>query len=89
MVGGLIFTGNGYFCPASKSLNPSQFATQSMSKKKSTEKKPKVHDELQGFDIKINSLGEVVSNFHVERLNAFLNEKVEDKKLKEREDEEE
>ncbi|MEK7257015.1 MAG: hypothetical protein AAB316_19835 [Bacteroidota bacterium] len=60
-----------------------------MPKKKPAEKKPKVHEELKGFDIKINPFGEVISNFNVERLNTFLNEKVEDKKLKERQDEEE
>jgi hypothetical protein len=46
--------------------------------------KPSVHEELKGFDIKINEFGEVVSNLNIERLNDFLNEKMDDKKLRER-----
>ena len=52
-----------------------------MSKKKD-EKKPKVHKELEGFDIKINSSGEVESNISVDELNEFLDKNVEDKKFK-------
>ena len=57
-----------------------------MPKKKKTSKKeqPKVHDELRGFDIKINEFGEIQSNLGIERLNEFLNENVEDKKLAEK-----
>lgn len=43
---------------------------------------PSVHDELKGFDIKINSFGEMQTNFEIDKLNGFLNENVEDKKLK-------
>ena len=53
-----------------------------MPKKKPKKGKPEVHKELEGFDIKINEFGEIVSSFEVDKLNAFLNEKVEDKKLK-------
>jgi hypothetical protein len=54
-------------------------------KAKPTEKKqPKVHDELKGFDIKINAFGEMTSNLNIERLNQFLNEKVDDIKLRDR-----
>ena len=52
-----------------------------MSKKKE-EKKPKVHEELKGFDIKINESGEVESNFSIDKINAFLDKNVEDKKFK-------
>lgn len=48
--------------------------------------KPKVHKELQGFDISIDSFGEIKSNMNIEKINAFLNENVDDKKLAERED---
>ena len=41
-----------------------------------------VHPELEGFDIGINSLGEIVSNFDIDTINAFLNKNVADKKLK-------
>lgn len=49
-------------------------------------KKTQTHNELKGFDIKINEFGEIVSSYSVEKLNGFLNDKVEDKKLKDRED---
>lgn len=47
---------------------------------------PKVHKELEGFDIRINSFGEITSSFDMDKINAFLNRNVEDKKLKDRED---
>lgn len=55
-----------------------------MPKKKPKKGDPEVHDELKGFDIKINEFGEITSSFQIEELNKFLDEKVEDKKLKER-----
>ena len=60
-----------------------------MPKKQQQKKKPEVHDELKGFDIKINEFGEIVTNLKVDKINEFLNENVEDKKLKERQLEEE
>lgn len=60
-----------------------------MPKKQSKKKKPEVHDELKGFDIKINEFGEIVTNLKVDKINEFLNENVEDKKLKDRKLEEE
>lgn len=53
-----------------------------MPKKKPKEGKPEVHKSLEGFDIHINEFGEIVSNFEISRLNTFLNEKVDDKKLR-------
>lgn len=50
------------------------------------QKNPKMHDDLKGFDIKINEFGEIISSYSVDKLNGFLNENVEDKKLKDRED---
>ncbi|KXX69929.1 MULTISPECIES: hypothetical protein [Flammeovirga] len=49
---------------------------------KRTEAKPKVNRELEGFDIKINSSGEIESSYTVDQLNEFLNKNVFDKKLK-------
>jgi len=60
-----------------------------MPKKKPKKGKPEVHEDLEGFDIKINEFGEIVSNFSVEKINEFLNENVDDKKLKEKEESEE
>ena len=57
-----------------------------MTKKKKKEEEPRVHEELKGFKMEINSFGEISSNLPIEAINAFLNRNVEDKKLKERED---
>ena len=57
-----------------------------MPKKKPQKGKPEVHDDLKGFDIKINEFGEIVSNVKVDKLNEFLDENVEDKKFADRED---
>lgn len=46
----------------------------------------KIHQDLKGFDIKINEFGEIVSSYSVEKLNGFLDDNVEDKKLKDRDD---
>lgn len=48
--------------------------------------RPQTHKELKGFDIKINEFGEIISSYSVEKLNGFLDENVEDKKLKDRDD---
>jgi hypothetical protein len=59
-----------------------------MAKKKNDKenKDPKVHDELEGFNININEFGQIVTNVEVDKLNTFLDENVEDKKLRDRED---
>ena len=49
--------------------------------KKEESDTPKVHDELKGFSININKFGEMESNIQVDKLNDFLNENVEDKKI--------
>ena len=56
-----------------------------MTKKKTKKGKPEVHDDLKGFDIKINEFGEIITNFDVDKVNEFLNDKVDDKKLRDRE----
>ncbi len=48
--------------------------------------KPKVNKELEGFDINIDSFGEIQSTLPIDKINQFLNQNVEDKKLKDRED---
>lgn len=47
---------------------------------------PQLNPKLQGFDIRINSLGEIVPNMDLSRLNEFLDEHVPDKKLVDRPD---
>ena len=60
-----------------------------MPRKKKKEGDPEVHDDLKGFDIRINEFGEIISTFDVEKLNSFLNENTEDKKLSDAKTEEE
>jgi hypothetical protein len=50
------------------------------------EEKPRVHKDLEGFDIKINSFGEINTSFDMDKINEFLNRNVDDKKLRDRED---
>ncbi len=57
-----------------------------MTKKKKKEEEPRVHEELKGFKMEINSFGEISSSFSIDKINEFLNKNVEDKKLKERDD---
>lgn len=52
-----------------------------MPKKMKKKGKPIVHEELEGFDIKINEFGQIQGNFEIEELNQFLNKNVVDKKL--------
>ncbi len=54
-----------------------------MSKKK---EKAKVHKDLDGFELRVDSFGEIKSNLPIDELNRFLNKNVEDKKLKDRDD---
>lgn len=51
--------------------------------------KPRVHKELEGFELSINQFGELKSNMDVEKINQFLDKNVDDKKLEERDDYEE
>ncbi len=50
----------------------------------STQKKesPKVHKDLEGFDIKIDKFGEIKGNLNIDKINAFLDKNLTDKKLK-------
>jgi hypothetical protein len=58
-----------------------------MTKKKSAKKEketPKVNKDLNGFDIKVNSFGEIVTSYDLDKVNEFLDKNVDDKKLKNR-----
>ena len=50
-----------------------------MAKKK--DKTAKVHEDLDGMNINIDSFGELTSNMNIDKINEFLNKEVEDKKL--------
>ena len=56
-------------------------------KKKEQTELPKVHKDLNGFDVRINSFGEIQMSYDIEKLNDFLNDKIDDKKLKHLKDE--
>jgi hypothetical protein len=58
-------------------------------KKKKEPKKAVVHPELDGFNIEVDDFGKIKMNYDVGKLNEFLNKHVDDKKLRNREDEEE
>ncbi len=53
-----------------------------MAKRKKTTKIKKEAPETKAFDIKINEFGELVKNYNIKDLNEFLNENLDDKKLK-------
>ena len=55
-----------------------------MAKKKISRNKPKVNPQLEGFDIKIDTFGEIKTNFKIDKINDFLDRTVDDKKLKNR-----
>lgn len=60
-----------------------------MPKKKSLEGKPEVHKELDGLDISINQFGEIKTTLDYDKINSFLNDNVDDKKLRKSEDSDE
>jgi hypothetical protein len=49
---------------------------------------PRVHKDLQGFQVSIDTFGEIRSNMSIEKMNEFLDQNVDDKKLLEREENE-
>lgn len=56
-----------------------------MTKKNAQRKeKPKVNPDLNGFNIQINTFGEIISSYDLEEINKFLDKNVDDKKLKNR-----
>ncbi|MEM9327756.1 MAG: hypothetical protein AAGA85_18955 [Bacteroidota bacterium] len=55
-------------------------------KKKKEEDRPKVHQDLDGFDISVDAFGEIKSNLSIDQINKFLNRNVDDKKLRDRDD---
>ena len=53
---------------------------------KTKKNKPKVNPKLDGFEMQIDSLGEIQSSFDIDKINKFLDVEVEDKKLIDRKD---
>jgi len=55
---------------------------------KSNKKTPKVHPELEGFELNIDSFGQIVSSIDRNKINQFLDKHLpEDKKLQNNTDE--
>jgi hypothetical protein len=55
-----------------------------MDKKKTPEPKesPKPSEEdLKKMNIRVNEFGQIIKDYDVDEINAFLNEKVQDKKM--------
>ncbi len=48
--------------------------------------KPRVHKELDGLEVSIDTFGEIRSSMNIEKINEFLNKNVDDKKLLERDE---
>ncbi len=59
--------------------------TKPKAKTSEPEKKARVHKELDGFEIGVNPLGEITSNYSIEQVNEFLGRHVRDKKIVHRE----
>ncbi len=60
-----------------------------MAKKTKKDDNPKVNADLEGFKMNINTFGEISSSFSIDKINEFLNNNVDDKKLRDRDDLEE
>lgn len=50
--------------------------------------KPRVHKELNGFEVSIDQFGQLKSSMNIEKINSFLDKNVDDKKLLEKEEKE-
>lgn len=61
-------------------------AKRNSKKEEKRKEKPTVNPELDGFNIEIDSFGELKTSFSIDKINDFLNKNVEDKKLMDRED---
>lgn len=62
-----------------------QLKRNQMDKKEEKDKKEKdnqINEELKDFDVRVNPFGQIESNFDVDKVNEFLNENTEDKKIK-------
>jgi len=58
-------------------------------KDKKKKEESQVHEELKGFELKVNPFGQIESNFDMDKINEFLNERVDDKKLREHDENDE
>ena len=54
--------------------------------RKSKIERAEVHEELDGFNIRIDAFGQMDRNTSVEKLRAFLDQRTDDKKLHQEEE---
>ena len=55
--------------------------TRQPNKSKKGATKPKINPKLEGFEVVVDKFGEVKTSLDIDKINAFLDEEVEDKKL--------
>jgi hypothetical protein len=60
--------------------------TRRKGKKEPEKPAARVHGDLKGFEMSIDSFGEIHSSMPIEKINEFLDRSVPDKKLEERDD---
>ncbi|MCS6905755.1 MAG: hypothetical protein RML72_01950 [Bacteroidia bacterium] len=53
-----------------------------MARKPKKNEKPSVNPQLEGFEIRINEFGEIISTIDIRKINKFLDENVDDKKFR-------
>jgi hypothetical protein len=51
------------------------------SKPKTEHSNPSVHTDLGNIDIRINAFGEIIKDYNIDDINAFLDKNVKDKKF--------
>ena len=59
-------------------MNVLNIKTNEMNKDKK-QHKPKVHKDLEGLELNVDSFGEIKTNMEIDKLNEFLNANVDDK----------
>ena len=57
------------------------FAMAKKNKPKSDTPKTPVHQDLKTMDIRVNEMGEIIKEYNIDDINAFLDKNVKDKKL--------
>lgn len=50
-------------------------------KPKSDTPKNTVHKDIKNMDIRVNEMGEIIKEYNIDDINAFLDKNVKDKKL--------
>lgn len=54
--------------------------------KRNQQQQPDDEQDMKQFSIRINEFGQIETTVNIDKLNAFLNENVDDKKFRDKED---